>query len=156
MAILTEERKEKIKLLFDIISKYFILGFLKVKLYVINFLKYIYNNILSTLLLVFSNLMVYSIVVYIKNHFVANAINAYEIRFYIILFLVLFLILLFAVLRLYNATVTNTSFIIKLRAEVRKLTTALNVSKESVGKIRGSIKNLHGVFQKFVNKQDEK
>lgn len=93
---------------------------------------------------------------YANEHFEKDYINDYELRLYIISFLLLFLIMTFAVLRMYNATVANTSFIIKLRAEIRKLTVSLNTATQAAGKTRALLRNIQGSIQKLFNlKKDE-
>lgn len=153
MAILNDEQKEKIIILFDIAKDYVILGWLKTKKFFKALFDHFYNNFFSYLGIAILLTIIIVIRRFIVTHFVADTINAYEIRFYIISFLFLFTLMNFAVLRMYNATVANTSFIIKLRAEIRKLTGALNTAKQEAGKTRGILRTIQGSIQKVFNMQ---
>lgn len=79
--------------------------------------------------------------------------NYTEIRFYVRFFLLLLAIAVFGILRAYNATVTNTRFLIKLQKllggvliELPKTNKALSDDKLALKNLRESmIKNVHSL-----------
>lgn len=58
---------------------------------------------------------------YIDALFEPGRINAWEIRYYLVWAMLLLLVVAFSTLRLYNAVVINTRFMLKLQIEIRAL-----------------------------------
>lgn len=82
-------------------------------------------------------LLVVLIAVYAYKLFDRNEINAHEVRLYVWLFLLFNLVLLFAVLRLYNAIVSNTRYLLTL--------------DRSLKRYQKEMHNLFMLFQKAAN-----
>lgn len=78
----------------------------------------------------------------IPPFFFQKEITPFEIRYYVVVFLLCTMIMCFSVLRMYNATVHNTRFVILLKNSINMLMTEMRKLKGVVDK---NVKELHRV-----------
>lgn len=92
------------------------------------------------------------VALFIPPFFFSEHLTTFEIRYYIFLFFAVLLLAVFGVLRLYNAIVVNTKFMLTLRAKISSLIT-------KIPKITTGMDNLSKDGKKIVEaikKKDEK
>lgn len=112
-------------------------------------------DILSLLMywwaVIVSAAVIIGVSVYLLLRVESETINSWEIRFYIFIGFIVLLIMTFGVLRIYNATVVNSSYLLRNKRSMDLLSTNIESSTRDHGnsndKLRSTNKDLYNALK---------
>lgn len=97
------------------------------------------TNLITTIVVI--TVVVFSVYKFSKKYFVVGSINAWEQRFYVWVGLGLLVVTNFAILRMYNAVVVNSKFLLALKNEMRFLSKQLKSSDKIMESLKDALQS---------------